>query len=62
MHEPPAHVPTPMVYVPVPWEYRHVVGDLDPVELDRLGTEGWELVAVVNQAGALHFYFKRPGR
>ena len=28
-------------------------------ELQRLGTEGWELVSVVNLAGTLLFYLKK---
>jgi hypothetical protein len=33
-------------------------------ELDRQGTQGWELVQVVNAPsgwGALHLVFKKPG-
>ena len=49
------------------WEYHHVrqQGDepvLGKAELDALGAEGWELVAVVSGSGGLHFYFKRSKR
>jgi hypothetical protein len=43
------------------WEYHKSV---DEGELDALGREGWELVAVVEGRGEgeVVFYFKRPGR
>ena len=35
---------------------------LGKAELDALGAEGWELIAVVSGSGGLHFYFKRSKR
>ena len=44
------------------WEYMSKSGDLDDFDLDELGENGWELVAVTSnefgQPGT--FYFKRP--
>jgi len=41
------------------WEYLKTSSDED---IEALGREGWELVAVVPEGlgGALSFYFKRP--
>lgn len=42
------------------WEYKVVdgsMGDLKEMELDKLGSEGWELV-LHDERG--FFYFKRP--
>ncbi len=42
------------------WEYMTVEEKLNPDELNRLGAEGWELVAVVSPAHfVLHYFFKR---
>jgi hypothetical protein len=52
------------------WEYKTTGRMLDP-ELDKLGGEGWELIAVVwipakpelhhlGSIGRLEFHFKRP--
>lgn len=43
------------------WEYR-VEECLGDYQLDKLGEQGWELVAVTsNDSGSpLKFYFKRP--
>jgi len=55
----------PMVFVPPTWEYRHLVrrapdeSVLGESELNALGAEGWELVSVHAEGGAVHFYFKR---
>lgn len=54
----------PIVYVreEVQWAY-HVVTTgtpLDEADLTELGQDGWELTGILNQDGALHFYFKRP--
>ncbi len=55
----------PMVYVPPTWEYMAVVRpsavDQLPtvVELNALGTQGWELAGVVHAGDVVHFYFKR---
>ncbi len=40
----------------VTWQYKRT-GPLDEEELNRLGQEGWELVAVAADGGC---YFKRP--
>lgn len=42
------------------WEYRiETSGDVD--QLNKLGTEGWELVSVASPGHfVLHHYFKRP--
>ena len=42
------------------WEYRTVTVAMKADELNALGLEGWELVAVVSPAHAvLHHFFKR---
>ena len=54
---------------PVQWEYylladRGRMHHVDLEELNHLGQEGWELVAIVEekrtQTPEIHFYFKRP--
>jgi len=63
--EPPFPEP-PIVFVSTTWEYRDVARRApdealpDEAELEALGAEGWELVAVLEQDGTVHFYFKRP--
>ena len=45
------------------WEYLErddVWGGGYQRELDNLGQDGWELVAVILYEGALRYYFKRP--
>jgi hypothetical protein len=75
---PPPHLPdvqvTPAPLVPqVPvliatrWEYKQLTRAadapaLDETELNTVGSEGWELVGVVTDAHAVHFYFKREAR
>jgi hypothetical protein len=58
------------------WEYKIVFGGSDEAELDKLGEEGWELVATASRVsgggtrngtgGGVHstvqFIFKRPKR
>jgi len=64
-HLPETHVEPPMVFVPPVWEYRVLTrplpapGPLSEAELNGLGGEGWELVAVYPAPASLHFYFKR---
>lgn len=42
------------------WEYLTVQNTVDDSELNKLGAEGWELVAVVSPAHfVLHYFFKR---
>jgi hypothetical protein len=47
------------------WEYNEVVRRLETEtlpteqELDRLGTDGWELAGVANEGRRVHLYFKR---
>ena len=54
---------TPMVYVHdrTVWQYKVLTRDLvlGEEELNALGKEGWELAAVLQHHGAVHFYFKR---
>ena len=59
----------PIVYVEPVFEYRQLTRELGaggtPVtepELDELGRAGWELVSVLNDGRAAHFYFKRVAR
>jgi hypothetical protein len=54
----------PMVFVAPVWEYRQMARDsgqgtpgID--ELNSLGADGWELVAVVPEGVRLQYYFKR---
>jgi hypothetical protein len=42
------------------WHYRVLTGDLSQAELDQIGNDGWELVAVTAAAGKPIVYFKRP--
>ena len=64
---PPAitHLAVPQVPVlPPAWEYRHLTRSsdapaMDEAELNALGRDGWELVAVLVDARGTHFYFKR---
>ncbi len=45
------------------WEYLMIQETLDANELNKLGAEGWELVAVVSPAHfVLHYFFKREAR
>lgn len=42
------------------WEYLVIEKALNSDDLTELGTEGWELVAVVSPAHfVLHYFFKR---
>jgi hypothetical protein len=60
-----ARIEPPVVFVPPTWEYRDVVrrvpqeSPLRESELNALGAEGWELVSVYAEGGAVHFYLKR---
>jgi len=55
----------PTVFVPPTWEYKHLVRHVpdEPLlgesELNALGAEGWELVSVHADRGAVHYYLKR---
>jgi len=59
---------TPIVYddTPIKWEYKKIEKSpdeeqsLDEEELNKLGSEGWELVEVVQVNSWFHYYFKRP--
>ena len=42
------------------WEYR-IAPDLSEAEMNRLGADGWELVAVGADGAIPVFYLKRPG-
>lgn len=42
------------------WEYRTEYDGFDEVNLNEVGQEGWELVAVVYADDDNMFYFKRP--
>ena len=58
------HVSPPLVYVAAAFEYREVTraigaGLPSEAELNDLGKAGWELVAVLSDGAAAHFYFKR---
>jgi hypothetical protein len=46
----------------IKWEYKAVDRQLSEAELDELGRDGWELIAVASQAGVWSgiLYFKRP--
>ena len=58
----------PMVYVydDLAWEYKFIPRNatqewrISTQELNALGKEGWELVAVASVPSEAHFYFKRP--
>jgi len=62
---PEVHVQPPVVFVQPAWEYRHLTrapgaeGALTEQELNELGAAGWELVGVISEQSAVHFYFKR---
>lgn len=66
-HEPGPRAPLqpPLVYVAPSWEYKLLTRALGSEalpaeeEMNALGGEGWELAAVVPDAGRVHFYFKR---
>ncbi len=59
--------PPPMVYVreEPAWEYRRLVRNLSTeeapteAELQRLGSEGWELAGIFTDSRLVYFYFKR---
>jgi len=60
-------VPQVPVLIAAKWEYKHLTRAadapaLDETELNTVGREGWELVGVVTDARAVHFYFKREAR
>lgn len=45
------------------WEYLKIEKTMDVDDLNKLGAEGWELVAVVSPAHfVLHYFFKREAR
>ncbi len=45
------------------WEYSLIETTLDAGGLDELGSQGWELVAVVSPAHfVFHYFFKREAR
>jgi hypothetical protein len=45
------------------WEYLKIEETMDVDDLNKLGAEGWELVAVVSPAHfVLHYFFKREAR
>jgi hypothetical protein len=57
----------PLVPVEPRWEYREVLREagtdlLSEVELNALGSEGWELTGIVPGGDRVHFYFKRERR
>ena len=39
------------------WQYKVVFGELDETQLNELGAQGWELVAIY---GNVYYYFKKP--
>ncbi len=42
------------------WDYLVITETVDSSELNKLGAQGWELVAVVSPAHfVLHYFFKR---
>ena len=63
----PSVIPTPMVYVneKTVWQYKQVVRNLSresapgEEELNKLGKEGWELIAIMQDSPMAYFYFKR---
>jgi hypothetical protein len=61
---PDVRIDPPMVYVAPAWEYHEITRESEgaalPIEeLNSLGADGWELVAVVPEGVRLHYYFKR---
>ncbi len=45
------------------WQFLMIEKTMDANELNELGAEGWELVAVVSPAHfVLHYFFKREAR
>jgi hypothetical protein len=46
----------------IKWEYKAIRKELSEAELNELGCDGWELIAVGTQAGGWSgiLYFKRP--
>jgi hypothetical protein len=54
-----------MVYVRdrTVWQYKVLTRDIplspSEEELNMLGKDGWELIAVLTRGGVTHFYFKR---
>jgi hypothetical protein len=42
------------------WDYLVITETVDSIELNKLGAQGWELVAVVSPAHfVFHYFFKR---
>jgi hypothetical protein len=68
-HEPkqPETTRPSMVYVrkSLVWEYKQIVRNLesekplDEEELNKYGSDGWELSGIAQQAPFMYFYFKR---
>jgi hypothetical protein len=63
---PRVEAPQVPVLMATKWEYKHLTravdaAALDEAELNRLGSDGWELVGVLDDGRAAHFYFKREG-
>jgi hypothetical protein len=63
----PPLVPQVPILIATKWEYKHLTRAadspaLEEAELNALGTEGWELIGVMADARASHFYFKREAR
>ena len=61
---PSVQPPTVYVYEKTTWQYRVITRTVDETplseeELNGLGKEGWELVAVVPQSKRVQFYLKR---
>lgn len=65
---PIAQPPTVLVYEKQRWEYKVVSRTADEdahsseAELNALGEDGWELVALVHGSSTAQFYLKRPRR
>lgn len=58
---PEVRVQAPLVYVQPVWEYKHLLAETAPSQgdLNALGSQGWELVAVLPAPNGVHCYFKR---
>lgn len=63
---PRVHVTPPVVYVEPTFQYktvtRQLAGEGPPLseaEMNEFGKAGWELVSILNDGRASHFYFKR---